>query len=129
MFSVTVRRSIMLAHSLKGEIFGPAQGVHGATFVVEARFFRAGLTQDGIVCDIGAASRALETALAPLNYAFLDEKAEFQGQNTTTEWIAKHVWDSLAAEIHGGGLGAGLTRLQVTLRETPDAWADYDAPL
>jgi len=129
MFSVSVRRSVMLAHSLKGAVFGPAQGVHGATFTIEARFFRPALDENGIVCDIGAATDALAAATAPLDYAFLDEKPEFAGINTTTEWLAQWVWGRLADAVRGGALGDGLSRLQVTLRETPDAWADYDAPL
>lgn len=129
MFSVTVRRSVMLAHSLKGEIFGPAQGVHGATYTIEARFFRPSLTADKIVCDIGAATAALKAATAPLDYAFLDETPEFAGQITTTEFLADWVWGRLAETARAGALGEGLTRLQVTLRETPDAWADVDRPL
>ncbi len=99
MFAVEVRDHIMLAHSLPGEVFGPAQGLHGATYVVDVAFFRETLSADGIVVDIGRAHDALKAALAPLNYANLDALSQFEGVATTTEFLAKHIFDRLAEAL------------------------------
>tara|TARA_B100002003_G_C13897539_1_gene437393 strand:+ start:293 stop:655 length:363 start_codon:yes stop_codon:yes gene_type:complete len=118
----------MLAHSLPGEVFGPAQGLHGATYVVDVAFYRAELGPERIVVDIGRAHEALKAALAPLNYANLDEA--FPGELTTTEWLAKHVHDQLSAAARAGGLGVGsegIERIRVTLNESHVARAWYEA--
>ena len=125
MFSVTVRDHIMIAHSLRGEVFGPAQRLHGATYVVDATFRRAELDADRIVVDIGRAAEALREVLADLSYRNLDEESSFAGTNTTTEALAKFVADRLAARM--GGLG--LDGLVVTLRESHVAWASYERAL
>ena len=122
MFSVTVRDHMMIAHSLRGEVFGPAQRLHGATYVVDATFRRADLDADGIVIDIGLASAALREVLAELSYRNLDDELDF---NTTTEALAKLVADRLADRVQGKGLD-GIT---VTLRESHVAWASYERPL
>ena len=122
MFSVTVRDHMMIAHSLRGEVFGPAQRLHGATYVVDATFRRAELDADGIVIDIGLAAGALREVLAELGYRNLDEELDF---NTTTEALAKLVADRLAERVRGMGL-EGIT---VTLRESHVAWASYERPL
>ena len=122
MFSVTVRDHMMIAHSLRGEVFGPAQRLHGATYVVDATFRRAELDADGIVVDIGLASQALGEVLAELSYRNLDDELDF---NTTTEALAKLVADRLADRVQGLGL-EGIT---VTLRESHVAWASYERPL
>ncbi len=122
MFSVTVRDHMMIAHSLRGEVFGPAQRLHGATYVVDATFRRAELDADGIVIDIGLAAGALREVLAELGYRNLDEELDF---NTTTEALAKLVADRLAERVQGMGL-EGIT---VTLRESHVAWASYERPL
>ena len=122
MFSVTVRDHMMIAHSLRGEVFGPAQRLHGATYVVDATFRRAELDADGIVVDIGLASQALGEVLAELSYRNLDDELDF---NTTTEVLAKLVADRLADRVQGLGL-EGIT---VTLRESHVAWASYERPL
>jgi 6-pyruvoyltetrahydropterin/6-carboxytetrahydropterin synthase len=132
MYSVGIRDHFMIAHSLSGEVFGPAQRLHGATFVVDVEFRRAELDQFGIVVDIGIAARALQEILAPLNYRNLDAEAELKGRNTTTEFLARTIFERLAARIRGGELGAtalGLSSLRVTLHESHIAWASYDAPL
>jgi 6-pyruvoyl-tetrahydropterin synthase len=124
-FSVTVRDHMMIAHSFRGEVFGPAQRLHGATYVVDATFRRATLDDDGLVVDIGRASEALRAVLGELNYRNLDDEAEFAGTNTTTEALAKVVADRLA-----GALGdSGLDGLVVTLHESHVAWASYERPL
>jgi 6-pyruvoyl-tetrahydropterin synthase len=124
-FSVTVRDHMMIAHSFRGEVFGPAQRLHGATYVVDATFRRANLDDDGIVIDIGRAADALRAVLGELNYRNLDSEAEFAGTNTTTEALAKVVADRLA-----GALGdSGLDGLVVTLHESHVAWASYERPL
>jgi 6-pyruvoyl-tetrahydropterin synthase len=121
-FSVTVRDHVMIAHSFRGEVFGPAQRLHGATYVVDATFRRAALDADGIVIDIGRAAGALRAVLDGLNYRNLDEEPDFAGMNTTTEALAKVVADRLA-----GALGdAGLDGLAVTLHESHVAWASYE---
>ena len=129
MFTVTVRDHVMIAHSFHGEMFGPAQRLHGATYVVDAGFAREQLDDDGVVVDIGAAAAALANVLAELNYRNLDEEPAFAGQNTTTERLARWVADRLADRIAAGGPGSGLTRLTVTLHESHVAWASYERPL
>ncbi len=125
MFSLTVRRNFMIAHSLPREAFGPAQGLHGATFVTEVTFRRRELNDDAIVLDIGAAGDVLDEVLAGLNYKNLDEHPDFAGKLSTTEALARYVADAVAAQIRVGEDGRGLAGLDVTLRETPDAWAGY----
>ena len=132
MFSVTVRDHIMVAHSFRGEVFGPAQRLHGATFVVDATFRRAELDADGIVVDIGRATDELRAVLAGLNYRNLDDEPDFAGTNTTTEALARFIADRLADRARGGDLGDGgreLEGLVVTLRESHVAWASYERAL
>lgn len=133
MYSLTVRDSFMIAHSFRGETFGPAQRLHGATYVVEVTFRRPSLDDEGLVIDIGLASRLLDGVLEPLRYANLDELPEFSGVNTTTEFMAREIFDRLARRLEEAGPSApgttGLHSLCVLLRESPDAWASYDAPL
>lgn len=132
MFSVQVRDHIMIAHSFKGDLFGPAQALHGATFVVDATFYSPDLTEEGVVVDIGRAIDTLKAILKPLNYQNLDTLDIFAGQNTTTEVLAKFIFDALASAIAGGDLGSGsqnLTRLKITLGESHVAWAAYEADL
>jgi len=132
MFSVTVRGHVMVAHSFRGEVFGPAQALHGATFVVDATFRRETLDSDNIVVDIGRATEELGAILGPLNYRNLDEVPEFAGVNTTTEFLAQVVADRLVDRIHAGALGEGargLSSVQVTLQESHVAWAGYERPL
>jgi 6-pyruvoyl-tetrahydropterin synthase len=124
-FSVTVRDHIMIAHSFTGEVFGPAQRLHGATYVVDATFRRASLDGDGIVVDIGRAAQELETVLRELNYRNLDEEPSFAGMNTSTEALARVIADRLAERMGG----AGLDGLVVTLHESHVAWASYERPL
>lgn len=122
----------MIAHSFRGEVFGPAQRLHGATFVVDARFKRAELDADNIVVDIGLATQELHSVLADLNYRNLDEVPEFEGINTSTEFLAKHIADRLVALVHAGALGEGargLTGIEVTLAESHVAWASYERSL
>lgn len=128
MFSVTVRDHMMIAHSLRGEVFGPAQRLHGATYVVDATFQRPELDADGIVIDIGRASDELRSVLADLTYRNLDEVPELTGLNTTTEVLARLIADRLAARL-ASGPADGPTRLVVTLRESHLAWASYERPL
>ena len=132
MFAVEVRDHIMIAHSFRGEVFGPAQALHGATFVIDAAFFSDTLDANGIVIDIGRAHEALKAALAPLNYRNLDELAGFKGANTTTEFLTKHIYDGLAEAARGGKLGRDgrdLKAIRVTLSESHVARAWYEAPL
>ena len=132
MFSVTVRDHMMVAHSLRGEVFGPAQRLHGATYVVDATFRRAALDADGIVVDIGRAAAALGEVMAELGYRNLDEEEELAGLNTTTEALARVVADRLADRVHAGALGDGARELEglvVTLHESHIAWASYERPL
>jgi 6-pyruvoyl-tetrahydropterin synthase len=132
MYSLTVRDHFMIAHSFKGEIFGPAQNLHGATYVVDVEFKRVELDDDGLVVDIGAALQALRVVLAGLNYRNLDEDQAFEGRNTTTEFLARLVFERIAAEIEAGALGEGahgLTALRVTLHESHIASASYDGAL
>ncbi|SFS14679.1 6-pyruvoyl-tetrahydropterin synthase [Microbacterium sp. cf046] len=131
-YSVTVRDHIMIAHSLSGEIFGPAQRLHGATYVVDATFRAADLDDDGVVVDIGRASDALRGILASLSYRNLDELAEFAGLNTTTERLCSVIADRLVAAARDGGIGPGAARLHaiaVTLHESHIAWASYEVTL
>jgi 6-pyruvoyl-tetrahydropterin synthase len=132
MFAVEVRDHVMIAHSLPRPVFGPAQGMHGATYLVDAAFFAEDLDDDGLVVDIGLATEALARALAPLRYQNLDTVPAFAGRVTTTEFLAKAIFDALAAEIRDGRLGAGggrLARLRVTLHESHVARAWYEAAL
>jgi 6-pyruvoyl-tetrahydropterin synthase len=128
-FSVTVRDHMMIAHSFRGEVFGPAQRLHGATFVVDATFRRAELDADGIVVDIGRATDTLRAVLGELTYRNLDEVPALAGTNTTTEVLARFVADRLAEAAHDGTLGdgaQGLSGLVVTLHESHVAWASYE---
>ncbi len=132
MFSVTVRDHMMIAHSFRGEVFGPAQRLHGATYVVDATFSRVELDSDGIVVDIGRATEELHGALADLNYRNLDDVPELAGRNTTTEVLARLIADRLAGSVEAGGLGpsaGGLAGIAVTLRESHIAWASYERTL
>jgi len=132
MFTVTVREHMMIAHSLRGEVFGPAQRLHGATFVIDAAFRRADLDADGIVVDIGRATEQLRAVVAELNYRNLDEDPAFAGINTSAEALARVVADRLAERVHTGDLGEaarGLDGLSVTLRESHVAWASYERAL
>jgi 6-pyruvoyl-tetrahydropterin synthase len=129
MFEVTVSDHMMIAHSLPGEVFGPAQALHGATYVVEAAFARPDLDPDGIVLDIGRALDALKAVLADLTYRNLDDVESLAGLTTTTEVLCREIADRLAARVHDGSLGvaaADLARIRVTLRESPVAWASYE---
>ena len=129
MFEVTVRDHMMVAHSLRGDVFGPARALHGATYVVDAAFARDDLDADGIVLDIGRACEALHAILADLTYRNLDEVAAFAGVNTTTEVLAREIADRLAVRANDGGLGVAegeLSRIRVTLHESPVAWASYE---
>jgi 6-pyruvoyl-tetrahydropterin synthase len=131
-YSLTVRDHFMIAHSFRGEIFGPAQRLHGATYVVDVSFFRAELDADRLVVDIGLASEQLKDVLAELNYRNLDDEPDFAGVNTSTEYLAAVIADRLAQRVHDGRLGAGaagLSKLAVTLRESHLAWATYERPL
>jgi 6-pyruvoyl-tetrahydropterin synthase len=132
MFSVTVRDHMMIAHSFRGEVFGPAQKLHGATYVVDASFRRAELDADNLVVDIGLASRELNAVLGRLTYRNLDDEPDFAGVNTSTEALAKVVADRLAERVHAGALGEGargLTGITVTLHESHIAWASYERAL
>ena len=132
MFSVTVRDHMMIAHSFRGELFGPAQRLHGATYIVDATFRRADLDADNVVVDIGAAAEQLHAVVAELTYRNLDDEAAFAGMNTSTEALARVVADRLAARVHAGALGDSareLDGLLVTLHESHIAWASYERPL
>ena len=132
MFSVTIRDHMMIAHSLRGEVFGPAQRLHGATYVVDATFRRATLDADGIVVDIGRAAEVLRAVVGELGYRNLDDEVEFAGMNTTTEELARVIADRLADRARAGALGDGaleLDGLVVTLHESHVAWASYELPL
>ncbi|GGR95630.1 hypothetical protein GCM10010169_45260 [Micromonospora fulviviridis] len=132
MFSVTVRDHMMVAHSFRGEVFGPAQRLHGATFVVDATFRRPELDADGIVVDIGLATEQLKAVLGALTYRNLDDEPDFAGVNTTTEVLARSVADRLAEAVHAGRLGEGargLAGITVTLHESHVAWASYERSL
>ena len=129
MYTLTVRDHFMIAHSFQGSIFGPAQNLHGATYVVDVTFKRSTLDRDGLVVDIGIASGKVKNLLDQLNYRNLDEQKEFEGKNTTTEFLAKELFDRLAKEVHKGTLGeyaSGLSSIEVTLKESHIAWASYE---
>jgi 6-pyruvoyl-tetrahydropterin synthase len=132
LFAVEVRDHIMIAHSFRGSVFGPAQALHGATFVVDAAFLADALDANGIVIDIGRALDALKAALAPLNYRNLDDLPNFNGANTTTEFLTKHIHDCLADAARAGKLGRNgreLKAIRVTLSESHVARAWYESPL
>ena len=132
MFSLTVRDHVMIAHSFRGEVFGPAQKLHGATYVVDVEFQSQELDSDGLVVDIGLASEALKNLLMDYNYRNLDDVASLKGQNTTTEYMAKVIFDAMADRIAAGEVGPGgarLSGLKVTLHESHIAWASYEGAL
>jgi 6-pyruvoyl-tetrahydropterin synthase len=132
LFSITVRDHMMVAHSFRGEVFGPAQRLHGATFVVDATFRRPDLDADNIVVDIGLATTELGTVVGALSYRNLDDEPDFAGINTSTEFLAKVVADRLADRIHAGALGEGargIAEIAVTLHESHVASASYERPL
>jgi 6-pyruvoyl-tetrahydropterin synthase len=132
MYSVTVRDHVMIAHSFRGEVFGPAQRLHGATYVVDAEFRRGDLDADGIVVDIGRATEALRQVLGELNFRNLDDVPDFAGRNTTTEFLARVVFDRLVAAIARGDLGPGagaVEHVRVTLHESHVASASFDGPI
>ena len=130
MYSVNVRDHFMIAHSFRGDVFGPAQNLHGATYVVDVTFRRPELDADGVVVDIGRAGEQLRAVLADLNYRNLDEEPAFAGKNTTTEMLAREIFDRLVRAVHSGRLGEGargVTSLCVTLRESHVAWGSYES--
>ena len=132
MFTVEVRDHIMIAHSFRGDVFGPAQALHGATFVVDAAFISKELDPNGIVIDIGRALDFLKSTLKPLNYSNLDERPEFKGINTTTEFLTKYIFDQLAKAARSGGLGRDgkeLHAIRVTISESHVARAWYEAAI
>jgi 6-pyruvoyl-tetrahydropterin synthase len=130
MYSITVSHHFMVAHSLVGTVFGPAQQLHGATYVVEAELRRDSLDADGIICDLGRALGLLQAVLGEFDYRNLDDVPEFRGRNTTTEFLAGEIHRRLARRIKEGALGSqAIANLKIVLRETPVAWATYDAPL
>ncbi|SER01379.1 6-carboxytetrahydropterin synthase [Arthrobacter sp. OV608] len=129
MFSLTVRRHFMIAHSLPREAFGPAQALHGATFVAEVAFRRRTLNENAIVLDIGAAGTIIEEVLAGLNYRNLDEHPDFEGKLSTTEALAGYIAQSVAEKLKEDDDGGQLAGIDVTLRENPDAWATYSLDL
>lgn len=132
MYSLTVRDHIMIAHSLRGEMFGPARDLHGATFIVDATFRRSTLDEHGLVVDIGRATEALEEILEPLNYRNLDEEPAFEGENTTAEYLARVIFDRLVEAVRDGRLGRGaegIEEIEVVLKESHVAWAGYEGAL
>ena len=132
MYAVEVSDHIMIAHSFRGEVFGPAQRLHGATFAVSAAFMAATLDRNGIVVDIGRAFEVLKAVLAPLNYRNLDDLPEFKTENTTTEFLTRHVFDGLAAAVKRGELGrepSEIGAIRVTVAESPSARAWYEEAL
>jgi 6-pyruvoyl-tetrahydropterin synthase len=132
MYAVNVRDHFMIAHSFRGAVFGPAQRMHGATYVVDLELRRAALDADGVVVDIGLATEVLKTVLAELNFRNLDDEPTFRGQNTTTEFLARVIFDRIAQRIAAGELGphaSGLSQMKVTLNESHVAWASYEGPL
>jgi 6-pyruvoyl-tetrahydropterin synthase len=132
MYAVEVRERIMIAHSFRGDLFGPAQALHGATFVVDVAFFREELTTDAVVVDIGRAHDALKATLGPLNYQNLDALPQFSGRNTTTEFLSKHIFDAMAEAARRGELGPGsegVSRIRVTLHESDVARAWFEGPV
>ena len=132
MFTVCVRDHLMIAHSFRGEVFGPAQRLHGATYVVDLELMRPHLDADGVVVDIGRATEVLHEVLSELNYRNLDQEPALAGRNTTTEFLAKLVFDRMANRIESGELGSealGLTRMRVVFHESHVAWAAYEGEL
>lgn len=133
MFALTVRDHIMVAHSFRGEVFGPAQKLHGATFVIDLELTRAEVDQDGIVTDIGALTTLLKEVLHPLNYKNLDEIPEFAGKNTTTEFLAREIYQRVRGRIIEGALGKESPKvyqgLKITLGESHVAWASFSGPV
>ncbi|TVR07673.1 MAG: 6-carboxytetrahydropterin synthase [Salinarimonadaceae bacterium] len=132
MFAVEVRDHVMIAHSFRGDLFGPAQKLHGATFVIDVAFFRPELGPEGVVVDIGRAHDALKATLGPLNYRNLDDIPEFAGINTTTEFLCKHIFDAMAKAARDGALGPGseeIARIRVLIGESHVARAWYEADL
>lgn len=132
MYAVNVRDHFMIAHSFRGAVFGPAQRMHGATYVVDLELRRAALDADGVVVDIGLATEVLKTVLAEMNFRNLDDEPAFSGQNTTTEFLARVIFDRIAARIAAGELGphaSGLSQMKVTLNESHVAWASYESSL
>ena len=129
MYAVEVRSHIMIAHSFKGDLFGPAQRLHGATFVIDVAFMREDLTADGVVVDIGRAHAALDATLAPLAYRNLDDLPEFRGKQTTTEFLSRHIFLQMAEAARSGALGPGgdgVGRIRVTLHESHVARGWYE---
>ena len=132
MYSLNVRDHFMIAHSFQGDAFGPAQRLHGATYVVDATFRRPELDADGLVVDIGLAGRKLREVLEAMNYRNLDEEPAFAGKNTTTEFLAREIYERLALATRSGELGEGakgVTAICVTLNESHVAWGSYEAEL
>lgn len=132
MYAVEVRDHIMIAHSFKGEMFGPAQQLHGATFVVDVAFFREALSANSVVVDIGRATDELKAILLPLNYKNLDELPQFKGQQTTTETLSRYVFDKMKEALRKGALGEesnGVSRIRVTLHESHVARAWFEGPV
>lgn len=132
MYAVEVRDHVMIAHSFKGDLFGPAQALHGATFVIDVAFFRLELTSEGVVVDIGRALDALKATTAALNYRNLDEVEAFRGRNSTTEAICRHIFDAMATAARSGELGPGgegIARIRVSASESHVARAWYEAPI
>ncbi len=132
MYTVSVRDHIMIAHSFRGDVFGPAQKLHGATYVVDVEFKRTDLDADGVVVDMGKAADALRAVLSTLNYRNLDQEPAFEGRNTTTEVLARAVFDRMCAAMARGDLGPGaaaVERLRVVLHESHVAWAAYEGSL
>jgi len=131
-YSVNVRDHFMIAHSFRGDAFGPAQRLHGATYVVDATFSRSELDSSGMVVDIGLASEQLKLILGDLNFQNLDDDPTFAGQNTTTEFLARDIFDRIVRSIHSGGLGEtgrGVTSVSVTLSESHVAWGRFEGPV
>jgi 6-pyruvoyl-tetrahydropterin synthase len=129
MYSLNVRDHFMIAHSFDGQIFGPAQGLHGATYVVDATFRRAELDEDGLVVDIGRAGDLLRIILADMNYRNLDDEPAFAGKNTTTEFLAREIYERIVRAVRAGDLGdgaRGLASICVTLNESHVAWGSYE---
>lgn len=133
MYSLAVSDHIMIAHSFVGDVFGPAQQLHGATYAVEIEVRRAQLDGNGLVCDIGLALETLKAVLSEINYRNLDDIAEFRGRNTTTEFLAGEIFRRMKTRIAAGALGPGTTgalaQMRVVLRESPVAWAAFEGPL
>ena len=130
MYTVCVSDHMLVAHSLRGEVFGPAQRLHGATYVVDVELRRRVIDSTGVVVDIGLAAQSLRAIIGELHYRNLDDEPDFAGQNTTTEYLARFIFDRMAARLEAGALGAeaaDIESIKVTLRESPVAWAAYEA--